>query len=315
MRGYSLLKAMETVQASHSNSFTIEFEKDLDTLLDRQLDLELPSDYRSRSIRVRSKSRETEKRPDTPEQPDYVVTEMEISDSFLSAVLSTIQPLDDRKSLLILTITCHPAPRRRFKNSTITWRFAPTALPSTEYPSPISSPPRLVMLAPKHSVGGWTEEQTNIIWRLTAKAGGQSVGVSAAVEPSVEEGTLMHAMTILGSIRPNGRACWTVEENKSSERGIPSHFQIAVVLDHDGLPFVTELDVKAELSGGLWQAFVQAKKGRNGIGLRKVIDVNAWKCGEVEWEPGEAGWKKFMTQMTGEVSGAVVEFEHSVVRP
>ena len=303
---------------SNQISFTIEFEKDLDTLLDNQLDLEPPSEYRSRSGRVRSRSRETEKRSDTPEQPDHVVTEIEISDSFLSAVLSTIQPLDDCKSLLILTVTCHPAPGRRFKNSTITWRFAPTALPSTEYPSTISSPQRLVTLAPQHSEGGWTEEQTKIMWGSKAKAGAELAAGSAGMDPSDEKEIhkpVMRAMTIMGSIRPNGRAYWTVEENKSSERGIPSHFRLAVVLDHSGLPFVTELDVKAELGGGLWHTFIQAKKGRNGTGLRTVIDVNTWKCGEVEWEPGEAGWKKFMREMTGEVPGAVVEFGQSVTRP
>jgi len=174
------------------------------------------------------------------------------------------------------------------------------------------------MLAPQHSEGGWTEEQTKIVWGSKAKAGSGLAAGSAGVDPSVEKEThkaVMHAMTILGSIRPNGLACWTVEENKSSERGIPSHFQLAVVLDHGGLPFVTELDVKAELGGGLWHTFIQAKKGRNSAGLRKVIDVNTWKCGEVAWEPGEAGWKKFMTEMTGEVSGTVVVFGQSPIRP
>jgi hypothetical protein len=302
------------MQSSHPNIFSIEFEEDIDTLrqFDDQLDVEPPLSYRSRSLSSRSRSRDTEKHP---QQPDHVVTEMEISYSFLSAVLSTIQPLDEHRSLLVLRVTCHPAPGRRFKNSTITWRFAPAAPSSTEQPSPIFST-KLVALAPQHSVGGWTEEQTTLIWGLKVKAGGGFVGGSAGVDPSVEKETqkaVLHAMTILGSIRSNGRACWTVEENKSSERGIPTHFQLAVVLDHGGVPFVTELEVKAELGGGLWpHNFVQGKKGQD---LRKVIDVNTWKCGEVEWESGEAGWKKFMAGMTGEVSGAIVEFEQSIVRP
>ena len=142
------------------------------------------------------------------------------------------------------------------------------------------------------------------------------MGPSVGVDPSVERETqkaVMHAMTIMGSIRPNGRACWTVEENKSSERGIPSHFQLAIVLDHGGAPFVTELDAKAELGGGLWPNNVQAKKGRND--LRKVIDVETWKCGDVEWEPGEVGWKKFMAGVTGEVPGVNVDYKPSIVRP
>jgi hypothetical protein len=245
---------------SPDTSFTIEFEKDHDTLVDLHFgrDQLPPPTYRSRSLgsRSSSKSREGGSPADTPEPPDHTVVEAELSDSFLSAVLSTIQPLDERKSLLILTVICHPAPGRRFKNCSLTWKFLSTTPPSTEFPSPISLLPKLVTLAPQHSIGGWTEEQTRLLWGLTVNAGAGLVGASAGVEPSVERETqkaVMHAMTIQGSIRPNGRACWTVEENRSSERGIPSHFQLAVVLDHGGDPFVMELDVKR---GGRrsWQA-------------------------------------------------------------
>jgi hypothetical protein len=298
------------MEPSHTNSFTIKFENDIETqqLFDDQLDVEPTSNYHSRSLRTRSRSKEIEKSSDSPKQPDHVVTEMEVSDSFLSAILSTIQPLDEHRSLLVLSIACHPAPGRRFKNSTITWRFAPS--PTMEQTSP-----KIIALAPQHSVGGWTEEQTTLIWKLKAKAGGGVIGASAGLDPSVEKETqkaVLHAMTIMGSVRPNERAFWTIEENKSSERGIPSHFQLAVVLDHGGIPFLTELGVKAELGGGLWNTHIQAKKGQN---LSKVIDVNTWKCGEVVWEPHEAGWRKFIAEMTGEVSGAVVEFTQSIVRP
>lgn len=144
------------------------------------------------------------------------------------------------------------------------------------------------------------------------------MGASVGVEPSAEKETqkaVMHAMTILGSIRSGGgRGTWTIEENKSSERGIPSHFQLAVVVGHSG-PFVNELDVKAELGGGLWPTYLQAKKGAGGNGLKRTIDVETWKCGEVQWEPGEAGWKKFVTEMTGEVPGVMLEFGQKIVRP
>jgi hypothetical protein len=294
--------------------FTVEFEKDLDTLNDLHGQLPPPA-YRSRSFgsRSSSKSREGGSRADSP---DHTVVEAELSDSFLSAVLSTIQPLDEHKSLLILTVICHPAPGRRFKNCTMTWKFSSTTPLSTESLFPISSPPKLIAIAPQHSIGGWTEEQTRLLWGLTVNAGAGVVGASAGVEPSLERETskaVMHAMAIQGSIRPNCRACWTVEENKSSERGIPSHFRLAVVLDHSGDPFVMELDAKAELGGSLFHPYMQAKKGRND--LRKVIDVHTWKCGEVAWEPSEAGWKAFMAGMTGEVPGTVVQFEQSIVRP
>lgn len=252
------------------------------------------------------------------EDPQYLVTETEIADSYLSATLSTIQPLGDRKSLLILNIACHPAPGRRFVNATIIWQIGSPPPSSPTKPSVAVPPPKIITLAPQNSVGGWTEEQTKLIWGLTVPVGVGFGGASVNIEPSVGKETqkaVMHAMTILGTVRSGGtRAHWTVEENKSSQRGIPSHFQLAIVVEHSGT-FVSDMDIKAELGGGLWPTFVQAKKGRNGNALKRVIDVVHWKCGEVRWEPGEQGWKKHMAGITGEVPDVIVEFSQAVVRP
>lgn len=301
-------------------TFKIGFEEDVMTLVENQ------GIYRTRSI---FRSREAEAQAEeVPGEPDYLVTETEISDSYMSAELSTIQRLDERRSLLILNLTCHPAPGRRFVNARVDWRFrpppasTPSSSPSGKSPSPSPIPgrlnPRIAMIAPQHSVGGWTEEQTKLIWGLALPLEVGFGGASVGIEPSREKETqkaVMHAMSIVGSTRENmSRAFWTIEENKSSERGIPSHFQLAVAVEHNG-PFVVELEIKAELGGGLWPTYMLSKKGRGGNALRKLIDVETWKCGEIELEPGEKAWRAFLGGLTGEISGVVREFEQAIVRP
>lgn len=284
--------------------FTIEFE-------------EATYPYHSRSILSR---RQPEILPETPEAPEYLLSETEISNSYISAALSTVQPLEKSRSLLVLIITCHPAPGRRFESATITWRITPPVTPPST-PSAKQSPPqhipKIFALAPQHSVGGWTEEQTKLIWGVSLSAQVGAAGGSVGLDPSVTKETdkaVMHAMTIMGSNRSGGtRATWTVEENKSSQRGIPSHFQLAIVIDHHG-PFVMELDIKALLGGRVWSTYVHAKKGSGSNGLKRIIDVEAWKCGDAV-EPGEVGWKKYMAAMNGEVPGIMQEFEQKVVRP
>ncbi|GLB33610.1 hypothetical protein LshimejAT787_0104940 [Lyophyllum shimeji] len=295
-------------------TFTVAFEEDLFRLVQDQ------GVYRTRSIfKTRDAVKDVHSEGVAVDDPEYLVTEAEIADSYLSATLSTIQPVGDRKSLLTLDIACHPAPGRRFVNATIIWQISSPPPSTSPTKSPVvASSPKVITLAPQHSVGGWTEEQTKLIWGLNVAVGPGIPGASVNVEPSVGKETqkaVMHAMTILGTVRSGGtRAHWTVEENKSSRRGIPSHFQLAIVVEHSGL-FASSLDVKAELGGGLWPTFIQAKKGRNGDPLRRVIDVEHWKCGEVRWEPGEQGWKKYVAGLTGEIPDVVVEFSQAVVRP
>ncbi|KAG6911663.1 hypothetical protein DXG01_007913 [Tephrocybe rancida] len=293
-------------------SFIISFEEDVLT------EVEYHGEYRPRSIFT---AHHEEAPVAVSSDPAYLVTETEIANSYLSATLSTIQPLGDHKSLLMITIACHPAPERRFMNATISWRIsASPSLPDTAHSTQTTSrhDPKVVTLAPQHSVGGWTEEQTRLLWGLSLPVQVGFGPASVGVEPSTEKETqkaVMHAMTILGTVRNAGtRATWTVEENKSSERGIPSHFQLAIVVDHDG-PFLSEFDVKAELGGGLWSTFLQAKKSKSGKALRRIIDVETWKCGDILWEPSEQGWKKFVAGITGEVDGVVLNFSQTVVRP
>ncbi|GLB33613.1 hypothetical protein LshimejAT787_0104970 [Lyophyllum shimeji] len=251
----------------------------------------------------------SEESPDPISPQDQVLREVEKSNSYFSAEFSVIQPLDDCRSLLVLAVRCHPATKRRFVNATITWKFTATATKAN-----------VTHLAPEFSVGGWSEECTKLVWGITlpiqAGLAGSSVGLEASRSRESHKG-VMHAMTIVGTRRNAGARCvWTVEENSSSARGIPSHFQLAVVIQHEG-PFLTELDVKAELGGCSWfgPRFMRAKKGREGAGLRRTIDIETSRCGDVLWESGEEGWKKFMKEMTGEVGGATLDFGQAIVRP
>ncbi|KAG6832976.1 hypothetical protein H0H92_004860 [Tricholoma furcatifolium] len=302
-------------------SFTVTFEEDL--VAEVQYTKGRPrSIFRTRSFHE-ADARQAKTSVPVPGGPNYLVTETEAANSFLSATLSTIQPLDNHKSLMIITIACHPAPERRFVNATVSWRVS--APPSdadsekaTQTLPPSEHAPKILALAPQHSVGGWTEEQTKLIWGLSLPMRVHVGPGSVGVEPSTERETkkdVLHAMTIIGTVRSAGtRATWTVEENKSSERGIPSHFQFAIVVSHTG-PFVSELDFKAELGGGLWSTYLQAKKGKHGNGSKRIIDVDAWKCGDVLWESDEQGWKKYIASFTGEIDGVVQSFAQAIVRP
>lgn len=247
----------------------------------------------------------------------FLVEEQAISGSYLSAELATVQRLDANKSLLILAFQCHPASRRHFANAKITWKFRPNIAPGISSASSPDPPPKVVAHAPKRSLAGRTDESNSLNWSLALQVqvgiANNVVGVQAGRQNEVQK-TVSHAMTMTGTVRGNRTECvWTLEGNKSSSSGIPSHFQVAVVLEHEGL-FVIELNVKAELRGGLIPTrHLQSKKSGDGRGLLWIVDVEKWenivaKCGPIESE-----WMAFMETVTGEVPAAVVEFQQRLV--
>jgi len=178
-----------------------------------------------------------------------------ISGSYLSAEFAAVQALDDHKSLLILKFQCHPAIGHRFSNAKITWKFRH---PAHHGPSPSAgvTPPKVIDHAPRKSYGGCTTEQRRLHWGLSLPLQFGVGAASTGVQPSGEletEKAVDHVLTITGTARgaPVRTSCvWTVEENRSGAQGIPSQFQLAVVLEHKG-PIVTELDVQCELSRGM----------------------------------------------------------------
>jgi hypothetical protein len=304
--------------------FTFELEEDFSD------EKENASHYTSRGLFFKSHE-ETQPEPEVLGEPNYVVAEEEVCKSYVSATLSTIQPLDGNRSLLILAITCHPAPERRFVHATIDWQFHPAPSPTpTPSPSSILGPspnhsssppsvpasprrflPKIVDFGPHRSVGGISEEETRTVGTIAFPVKATFGPASIGIEPSLEKETkkvVKHAMSIMGSPRPGRRAYWTVEENKSSKGGIPSHLQLAVVVEHSG-PFKMELKFKGKLGGGFpWPDLsVKAKK--------KLIDVGAWRYGEIGLEPGDEAWKVFLSEMTGEVPGMMRDFRQNIVRP
>lgn len=285
------------------DDFLVAFEEDEDVLGDAD-------EYAGRGI-FNKRGVQSSVGPD-----DATFAEVEIADSFLSATFSTILPLDDTKSLLIMVIRCHPTTGQRFTNATLTWQFK--AAPQPRNVSEKATKPRIVSIAPEYSLGGRSEEQVKVAWGVAAPVTAGFAGASAGVEASVQrekQKAVIHAMTMQGTVRANGTRCtWTVEENESSEQGIPPQFQVAVVLNHQG-PFLMGIDAKATLKGKLWPTYLRAKTGLgyDDDGLERTIDVKSWKRGQVLWD-GDDGWKKFIAGFTGEVMGVVHEFVQSVPR-
>jgi hypothetical protein len=121
-----------------------------------------------------------------------------------------------------------------------------------------------------------------------------------------------YALTVTGTSRcaPVKTYCvWTVEENKDNNSGIPVEFQLAVALEHSG-PFITEVDVKAELRGRLIPVnYVRAKSTS-----RSLIVMENWKGKLEEWNFGE-NWKAFVEAITGEVEGTLVNFKQLLPKP
>ncbi|KAF8878458.1 hypothetical protein BD779DRAFT_1474808 [Infundibulicybe gibba] len=218
----------------------------------------------------------------SPERPGHLSSPLDavhVSESHFTAAIHTLSTLEPHKTLLVLDITAHPAPKCRFLNVAVTWLFRRCA--DTDPAGMAVLAPRVLGLAPQHSVGGWTQEQMGCI---------RAVG--SAASPSLT--STMGAMTIEGSIRGRSRCVWTVEENASSQCGIPDQLQFAVALEHSG-KFELELDMHGELGFGSFSAPIAAKRGES-CGLVKVMDAGA--------ELGQVEWKNFLKGVTGRVPSA-----------
>lgn len=253
-----------------------------------------------------------------------VVTEVEsiIGGSYLSAECTTVRPVEDGKSLIILRFQWHPAIGYRFASAKITVKFTspPSVSPAVNEPQP-----RVIMHAPKRSFGGCTKEDRRIHWGLSLPIQGgvhaaSGTTASASVQPSYEREFMTvvdHALTITGTARgaPVRTYCvWTVEENKSIASGIPTQFQVAVVLEHVG-PFITELDVEADIRGSITRTVVRSKKDSGAKGTKRLVKVEDWASGDSGLNLGpRQDWKSFMEGLTGEVPGSVVVFPEPIIR-
>jgi hypothetical protein len=230
---------------------------------------------------------------------------------YLSAKFAKAEDIDPKAedvgystSSLVLDFQCHPTGGRRFTYVEITWKFEAVncAVPA--------SPPRVVWAAPLHSTGREVEEQRRKVigtrGYIQAIPLGASIGVDVKAELE-KHVTVTSAMTITGSIRgdPEDHCVWTVKEN-NAESGIPSHFRIVVILEHDG-PFMTTLNVEGKVEGGWrWRWW---RKDFHCDTERVRVDVGILK-GHLKGNP-EA--RKHTQDVDGSVPGADTHFPPSIV--
>ena len=269
-----------------------------------------------------SKQSKPQVRTTHPAAPAAAEAESIIGGSYLSAEFTTICPVEDRKSLVILRFQCHPAVGYRFASTKITVKFTP---PPSMSPATVThsneSNPRVVLHAPRRSYGGCTKEDRRICWGLSLpiQVGVRSrVTASATIQPSYSrEATTVvnHALTFTGTARgaPVRTSCvWTVEENKSAAAGIPTEFQVAVVLEHVG-PFMTELDVQADIRGTMMRCVVRSKRDHGAKGTQRLVKVEYWVNEGSGLNSGQS-WTSFVEGLTREVPGSVVIFPESLIR-
>lgn len=242
--------------------------------------------------------------------------------SYLSIIPTTIQAVTENITLFIWHANFHPAIGRRFSSVRVACKFS--FAPSTSRATPanlISSGVEIRAFAPHKSFGASSREQRKITWGLelplTVPAGPVSVGVtpSGSRETSKE---VEHAFTIEGSARgtPLRNSCvWTVQENASTERGVPSELQLAAMVKHDGrVQF--DVDIEGYTAGGYLPSHHLRPK-TDAMGRKKVIDPAKYAGLLQEFDlegKGQAGCAKLLEKWTGQVQGAVLEFDQPVVR-
>ncbi|KAK4232629.1 hypothetical protein QBC38DRAFT_514333 [Podospora fimiseda] len=240
--------------------------------------------------------------------------------SYLSIIASTIQTFKPNHTLFVWKAYFHPGLGRRFQNAVITYKFS----------SPSASPLEIIAYAPRKSFGGCSSESRTASWTVEFPlifTGGGLVEVgmkpSGANEKSKE---VEHAFTITGTARgvPRRTTCvWTLEENSSTERGIPSEVEFAVVVRHDDLMGLIQCEVRASAKtggggGGLLLLlpghYLRAKTAVEDC--RRVIDpaVFVGKLREYDLGKEGEGVEGLLKGWTGEVEGAVLEFGGGVVR-
>jgi len=236
--------------------------------------------------------------------------------SYLSIIPFTIQTIDDKTTLFVWHTTLHPAVGRRFSSIRVSCKFGKPVMISK------SSQPQVQAYAPHKAYGASTHEQKTITWGLelpvTVPVGPVEVGVTPSGSHQVQK-EVEHAFTINGSARGSqyrNTCVWTVEENNSTERGVPSELRLAALVQHSG-PVQIDIDIVGKTAGGYFPTHHLRPK-TDASGRRKIIDPAKYKgqLHEFEFEEKrQASCLAMLGQWTGQVSGAVLEFDQAVVRP
>ena len=145
--------------------------------------------------------------------------------------------------------------------------------------------------------------------------GAANIGVTPQVSSETSK-TVEHAFTIIGTARgsPQKTTCvWTLEENSSSERGLPSEVQFALLVEHQG-PVSYEVDVRGETGGGHYPPhWLRAKS--DVTERRRVLDPSKYGGKLREYYiPDAEKLQQLLATWTGEVEGALVRFTQPTIR-
>lgn len=239
------------------------------------------------------------------------------SGSYLAICPTTIQPLDSGKTLLVFQVQFHPSIGRRFKNAITNIKFSHPQ--SSDASSSPSKHLRVEAHAPRKAFGSTTEESKTFTWGLEIPISGGVGAANIGVTPQASSKTSKkaeHAFTIIGTARgsPQKTACvWTLEENSSSQRGLPSEVQFAVVVEHRGA-VIYEVDIRGETGGGLYPPhWLRAKSDAKA--RRKVLDPSKYGGKLREYSlPDAEKLQHLLATWTGEVEGALVRFTQPTIR-
>lgn len=239
--------------------------------------------------------------------------------SYLSIYPSTIQIIDPQSTLFVWHATFHPAVGRRFSSIDVQIKFSKPFNPSHTIGT--AKPVHIVKFAPRKAYGATSHEQKAITWGfelpISVPAGPASVGITPSTSHETTK-NIEHAFTITGSARGSptrNTAVWTVEENASSERGVPSELQLAVLVAHSG-PVEVEVDIAGWTAGGYFPPHHLRPK-TSAMGRRKVIDPVRYKGVLEEVGLGEdrvGGVGRLLDEWTGRVEGAMLQFDQEIVR-
>ncbi|KAJ6440158.1 hypothetical protein O9K51_08049 [Purpureocillium lavendulum] len=243
--------------------------------------------------------------------------------SYLSVKASTIQVVKPGHTLFVWHAHFHPGLGRRFQSVVLTCKFSepraaapPSVRAATQNGAPSGSL-EVSAYAPRKSFGGCSKESRRVGWGIEfpLKLPGGGLGAT----PSVRRDTtaeVEHAFTITGTPRgtPRATTCvWTIEENPSTERGIPTEVQFATVIRHSN---AIQVDMKASAwtAGGLYPPH-HLRTRTPADDRRRVIGPSTFVGNLFHYDlEGDADVDNLLGNWTGEVAGAVLDFQQPIVR-
>jgi hypothetical protein len=276
------------------------------------------------------KSQELGSAPSKPVVAGDGLTNLEAGDakgsgSYLSVQITTIQSIDSNHSFLVWHTVYHPGVGRRFQSAVLVVKLSqkPPSLASVSGTtiSSAASPVRIQQHAPRKAFGGTAEESKTVHWGLELPLTVSIGPVGAGLTPFVERKAAVeieHAFVVEGSVRgiPQKHTCvWTVEENKATERGVPSEVRFAALIEHSQ-PIVCEVSASGWTTGGLKPSHhLKTKTPKEARSLS--IDPAQYKGKLIEFELGQdiSQYRELLSNWTGKVEGALLEFDQKVVRP